>query len=223
MSTPPTGFMAIWKHIADADETDYLHWLTREHVFERVGVPGFLSGRVFRNIDLVPREYFILYDLRAHDVLASAPYLERLNQPTPWSQRAMKMMRNFVRGGGSVRADAGNGEGGTLAVLRFDAQWPAALQGAPADELVRSLTAGDKVSRVRVLETAAQATSIQTNEKQLRSGDETYRGLLLIEALDLATAQASATHAAQTLAAAGVADLPAPRFYTPTFAARAAA
>ncbi|CAM5191657.1 hypothetical protein CDEF62S_02783 [Castellaniella defragrans] len=63
------GFLAIWKEISDEDEIDYLHWLTREHVFERVGVAGFRSGRVFRNIQSSPRQFFILYDLASAAVL----------------------------------------------------------------------------------------------------------------------------------------------------------
>ena len=45
------GFLAIWSDIDAEHETDYLHWLTREHTAERVGVPGFLAVRVFRARD----------------------------------------------------------------------------------------------------------------------------------------------------------------------------
>jgi hypothetical protein len=57
------GFLAIWSDIDPADETEYLHWLTREHAAERVGLPGFLGVRVFRARLPERRRYFILYRL----------------------------------------------------------------------------------------------------------------------------------------------------------------
>jgi len=41
------GFLAIWSDVEPAGETDYLHWLTREHVQERLSVPGFRAVRIF--------------------------------------------------------------------------------------------------------------------------------------------------------------------------------
>jgi hypothetical protein len=34
------GFLAIWSDVARGEETNYLHWLTREHTAERLGIPG---------------------------------------------------------------------------------------------------------------------------------------------------------------------------------------
>src|SRR5687767_1087406 len=76
--TRMTGFLGIWSDVAPQDETDYLHWLTREHTEERLGVPGFLNVRVFRARSAEHRRYFILYGLESPDVMASAPYLARL-------------------------------------------------------------------------------------------------------------------------------------------------
>ncbi len=42
------GLLVIWSDVAASDETDYLHWLTREHTSERVSTEGFLGVRVFR-------------------------------------------------------------------------------------------------------------------------------------------------------------------------------
>ena len=36
------GFLAIWSDISQENETDYLHWFSREHAIERLSVPGFL-------------------------------------------------------------------------------------------------------------------------------------------------------------------------------------
>jgi hypothetical protein len=172
-----TGFLGIWSDVAAQDETDYLHWLTREHTEERLGVPGFLNVRVFRARSAAHRRYFILYGLAGPDVVASGPYLARLNAPTPWSQRIMPILKNFVRGGGRVVAAAGKGQGAMVLPVIY--QDPTAARAL----LVR-LAGLDRVAAVRLFETDQAGTTITTNEKAMRSNDASFPALLLIEALD---------------------------------------
>jgi hypothetical protein len=172
------GYLAIWSDLAPEDETDWLHWMTREHSAERVGVEGFLACRIFRAYGLSVRRYFILYELENAAVVGGPDYLARLNAPTPWSQRIMPRLKNFVRGGGTVVASAGIGQGGFLAALPFEA---AAFDPAA---LVRELAQIDRIAAVRVLQTDTAQTSIQTREKSMRNADGSFGGLVLIEALD---------------------------------------
>jgi hypothetical protein len=99
-----SGFLAIWSDLAAEDETDWAHWMTREHSSERVRIEGFLGCRIFRGLGTIVNRYFILYDLERPDVVGGPQYLARLNAPTAWSQRTMLRLRNFVRGGGRVVA-----------------------------------------------------------------------------------------------------------------------
>lgn len=190
-----SGYLAIWSDLAPEHETDWMHWMTREHSAERVGVEGFLACRIFRAFGLSVRRYFILYELENAGVVGGPDYLARLNAPTPWSQRIMPLLRNFVRGGGTVVASAGIGQGGFLAVLPFDASaWdPAAL--------VRELAGIDRVAAVRVLETDVAQTSIQTREKRMRSADGSFGGLVLIEALDETAARNAVAQLKKTVPA----------------------
>jgi hypothetical protein len=55
-----TGFLAIWSDVRIEQETDYLHWLTREHTSERLSVDGFLRVRVYRSLEANVRRYFPL-------------------------------------------------------------------------------------------------------------------------------------------------------------------
>ena len=32
------GYLAIWSDLAPEDETDWAHWITREHAAERIGI-----------------------------------------------------------------------------------------------------------------------------------------------------------------------------------------
>ena len=180
------GYLAIWSDLAPDNETDYLHWMTREHAAERVGVEGFLAMRLFRAIGTPERRYFILYELESADVVGGPDYLARLNAPTIWSQRMMPRLGNFVRGGGHVEASAGIGQGGYLAALPFEAS-PIHDPSALVHDLART----DRIAAARVLRTDAAQTSIQTHEKSMRTEDRSFGGLLIIEGLDEAAVRAA--------------------------------
>src|SRR6266576_2971792 len=107
------GFLAIWSDIAPNNLADYRHWLTREHTTERVTTKGFLASRVFRAARADIHRFFLFYELEAPEVLDGPAYLARLNAPTPWSQRIMPQLGNFVRGGGVMTSRAGRGEAGS--------------------------------------------------------------------------------------------------------------
>ena len=159
------GFLAIWSDVARENETEYLHWLTREHTQERLGVPGFLGVRVFRARAPNVRRYFILYDLAAPEVVGSAAYLARLNDPTPWSRRIMPILSNFSRGGGRRLLQLGHGSG---AVVR-----PRVISRSLLDDALRrapGLVMADRITSVQILAVDRDFSEVDTNEKALRSG-----------------------------------------------------
>jgi len=172
------GFLAIWSDVEPDHLTDYRHWLTREHTTERVTTRGFLGVRVFRAARADINRFFILYELESPEVLDGPAYLARLNAPTPWSQRTMPRLGNFIRGGGVMSARAGRGEGSTIAALRIE-RLPEKLQ-AFADAIM----AFDGVAAVQIGTTDLARTSVPTVEKGMRKDDRIFAGLLIIEALD---------------------------------------
>lgn len=172
------GFLAIWSDVERSNLTDYRHWLTREHTTERVTTKGFLAVRVFRADRADIDRFFILYELETPEVLDGPAYLARLNAPTPWSQRIMPQLGNFVRGGGVVTARAGRGEGSTLAALRIEH-----LPEAPK-RLADDIAALDGIAAVQIGATDLDRTSVPTVEKGMRQNEGVFAGLLLIEALD---------------------------------------
>lgn len=170
------GFLAIWSDIAPHEETDYLHWLTREHTAERVSIPGFLAVRVFRARMKEVCRYFILYELQSSSVVKSEAYLARLNAPTPWSQRIMPRLQKFMRGGGSILAEAGMGQGAVILPLVLEK-----IEKEATKEKLQSLSTIDQMSAVRLLEVDEDATTIRTSEKSMRTKDQSFALLLLIE------------------------------------------
>jgi hypothetical protein len=175
------GFLAIWSDVDAAQETDYFHWLTREHTAERMGVEGFVAVRVFRVLDSAFCRVLILYELETAEALAGPSYLARLNAPTPWSQRIMPILQNFVRGGGRRVLSLGTGSGGYVAASVF------ADAVADTAALAAGLIARDRIAAVHLLETDQARTAIKTNEKALRPQDQSFHSLLLVEGLDQAS------------------------------------
>ena len=185
------GFLAIWSDVARADLTDYRHWLTREHTTERVTTRGFLASRVFQSARTDIDRFFILYELEAPEALDGPAYLARLNAPTPWSQRIMPLLGNFVRGGGVVTARAGRGEGSIVVALRIEH-----LPESP-QRLADDIAALDGIAAVQIGATDLARTSVPTVEKGMRKDEGVFAGLLLIEALDETSLRGALRRAAE--------------------------
>ena len=185
------GFLAIWSDVEPDHLTDYRHWLTREHTTERVTTKGFLGVRVFRAARADINRFFILYELESPEVLDGPAYLARLNAPTPWSQRTMPRLGNFVRGGGVMTARAGRGEAATIVALRIER-----LPEHP-QQLADALVALDGIAAVQIGATDLARTSVPTVEKGMRKDERIFAGLLIIEALDEAALRGALRQAVQ--------------------------
>jgi len=118
MSLAGLGVIAIWHDLAPGAHDDYREWQLREHMPERVGIPGFRRGRRFVAISGAP-EFFILYEADSPEVLVGQDYRNRLNAPTPWTQRTLPNFRNAGRAVARVAFTHGAGNGGVMLTLRF--------------------------------------------------------------------------------------------------------
>ena len=115
------AILAIWHDIEPSRREETLTWYDKQHHAERVDVPGFLSARRYMAIDGSP-ELFNRYETVDVRVLASEPYLERLNNPTDWSLRCQPTIINNIRTVCRIEGRAGRGEGGFVATLRLAAK-----------------------------------------------------------------------------------------------------
>ena len=102
------GILAIWNDCAPEGEAHYERWYKSEHMQERVGVPGFRFGRRYERLAGGDRRFFTFYEVESPDVLSSRAYVERLENPTPWTTESMKYFRNMVRTVCDLRASAGD-------------------------------------------------------------------------------------------------------------------
>ena len=179
------AILAIRSDIVSSVESEYLEWMTKEHAIERVGIDGFVSARIYRADRSDINRYWILYDLESVAVVDSPAYLDRLNNPTPWSTKMMPQLGNFVRGGGEVIEEFGSG----CAAKLFPAIAPEAVIATKED--LKRLVAISHVASAQILQTDLRRTSVPTNEKTMRSGDRIFGNMLLISALDASALNAA--------------------------------
>lgn len=131
----PSGMLFVWSDVDHLAEDDYNRWYDREHVEERVRIPGFSSGTRYQVIG-AGRRYLGLYRTTSLDVFASPAYENAFTRQTPWSVTNLGRMIDPMRRVCSVTVETGFGTGAYLAVLRLG-RLPTkkeitALQGAGA-------------------------------------------------------------------------------------------
>lgn len=121
MSLKGSAFLALWNDIEAPRDGEYNLWHTREHVPERLTVPGILSGRRYVDREATRHRYFTLYELNSLAVLASPAYQRIVDNPTPWSLSMRPSFRNFLRYPCTTTLSLGRGMGGALATFRLGA------------------------------------------------------------------------------------------------------
>jgi hypothetical protein len=161
---------------AAADEHD--DWHTREHLPERLSIPGFLRGSRWKALDGAPR-YLVLYEVADLGVLGSSAYLERLNRPTPWTQKMMQSYRGMRRGFCRVVASCGAGLGGSATLARFTPapQREPALRDWLVEQLLPGLATLAGAASAHLLQAAG--TPAMTAEQQIRGRDKDFGWALL--------------------------------------------
>lgn len=113
----PRGQLCIWTDVDPAYETDFNRWYDREHMQERVAIPGFQSARRFHALGSCPRPYLALYYTDDLGVFRSDAYRTAFANQTQWSLRNFERMRGTQRRVGELAVELGEGEGGALALF----------------------------------------------------------------------------------------------------------
>ena len=119
MSLAGLGAVCIWHDLLPEARDDFHQWHNREHMPERVGIPGFRRGRRYVAISGTP-EYFNLYEADSAEVLGGQDYLNRLNAPTEWTRQVVPSFRNVSRSICRVVYTHGVGQGAFILTQRFD-------------------------------------------------------------------------------------------------------
>ena len=173
------GILAIWHDVEPAIGDDYERWYFREHLPERLAVPGFVAGRRYEAVSGAPR-FLTYYEARDPDVFVSKAYIGRLNDPTPWTTEVLGRFRDTnrtvcrrtweagdIRGawGVALRVNRnGEGDGGEAAAERIA---PLAGQG-------RAWVEDRQALRVELWRREALALPGPTAEAELRAAPDRF-------------------------------------------------
>ncbi len=211
MPLPGSGFLAIWNDVAPEAESDWLDWHTREHMPERVGVPGFLGGRRYVDWSRDHHRLFTLYLGETAGTFSSPPYLARLNNPTPWTTKLAPYFRNFLRGACHCPASVGNTLGGAIMTVRVGVGDAARLGGAEASRFLSGLLVGRGILCAHLGLQDPSVSGVQTKEKALRGDKPTidFEGVVLIEGETRRELMAAEAEILRRIASAGVGLTPA--------------
>ena len=79
-------------------EVEFNAWYDDEHLAERLAIPGFRSAsRWVADVPPGSGKYLATYELDSPAVLSSPAYLQRFENPTPWSKRCLGKAVVFKR------------------------------------------------------------------------------------------------------------------------------
>ena len=112
------GMLLTSMDIDPAEEANFNRWYDYEHLEERVAIDGFLEARRYVAHAGSPK-YLCLYSTRTIDVLYSAAYRAKLDNPTDWSKTTMAQFRNMIRAVARITVSRGTGRGAVLGIVRY--------------------------------------------------------------------------------------------------------
>jgi hypothetical protein len=211
MTMAGTGVLAFWHDVAPGGDAEFDQWHLREHIPERVDVPGFLRARRYVTLGDPPR-YFYFYETESLETLQSPAYLARLGDPTPWTKKTMPLVRNNTRTACRVVASMGPGLGGVIAALQLGPR-------AGHEEELRAWLTGSTlpaaadhpgIVATHLLEgDAGVSTAAKSDEKKLlATPDALVRWVVLIEGIDAVAIESTCRDllSAEALARRGAAE-----------------
>src|SRR3954470_18090787 len=164
--------VGMWWDIPVRQRAEWEDWHSHEHMPERLAIPGFLRGTRWIAESGKP-SYFVCYEVANIKTMVSGAYVQRLNDPTPWSKRMMPHHRNMVRSLCRVRASFGHGVPQALATIRFSPspRERASLLARLAKRVLQALPERKGLTAAHLLESLPMAQVPKTAEQKIRGGD----------------------------------------------------
>ena len=181
--------------VEPADEADFNRWYDKEHVEERVRIPGFLSGARYFSLE-GGRKYLGLYRTESLAVFGSPGYRAAFEKQTPWSIANLDRMRQPIRRVCAVRAVTGFGSGSHAVVL------PLAVTGDVEALVARAAVAGRQLAEQAGFVQSyllAPDTTLSTPLPRESTEGRVLQPMLVVE-----TSSANAARTARSAAAAAL-------------------
>jgi hypothetical protein len=135
----------VWSDIDPDHEADFNLWYDREHMEERVRIPGFTGARRYRAISNAARRYLALYRATSLADFTSEAYRKAFTKQTQWSVANFGRMNNTRRRVMHVAEEGGFGWGGALVLIELV---PGAKTSDEISSILSEMIAMDGVLRV---------------------------------------------------------------------------
>src|SRR5258708_2303417 len=112
----------------------------------------------------------VIYQVDTLVTLASPAYLERLNNPTPWTGRSMSLIVGMNRSLCNVVSTHGHGIGGYLLTVQLAPRsgYADRLKGWLCDELIPTFADRAGLCGAHLLISDREVSQIKTQDKELR-------------------------------------------------------
>ena len=112
------GMLLTSMNIDAAHEAEFNRWYDREHLEERVAMPGFLEARRYVAHQGNPK-YLSLYSTESIEVLDSPFYRTALANQTAWSKANIANFKDMIRSVSRITISRGIGRGVALGIIRL--------------------------------------------------------------------------------------------------------
>ena len=114
------GMLVTFTEVAPEHEEEFNEWYNREHIDERVFMPGFKRARRYLAADNSARvKYFATYETDAVRDLCAPEYMKLLGDQSPWSKKVMGLFTHFDRLTLACTVDLTHGFTGAAGIARF--------------------------------------------------------------------------------------------------------
>jgi hypothetical protein len=183
------GMLAVFNEVKTSDERDFNEWYNREHIDERVNLPGFHRARRYIAVRGTPK-YLATYECDSVEDLAAPGYLHLLANQTPWTQAVMARFTRFNRLSLRVQVDMTHGVGGAVAAVRFV---PDPRERKPLVAWLQETALTKAIARPGMVGAAAAENDLETANAPLRDKSmdhpraEEAEWLVLLEGMDAGT------------------------------------
>ncbi|MFZ4472957.1 MAG: hypothetical protein ACOYOX_09355, partial [Limnohabitans sp.] len=182
MSDSRIGMVVIWNDIKEEMRDEFVQWHSTEHLPERVSIPGFISGQRWYGEHASP-QYLTTYVTQNTGVLTSDAYIQRLNDPTPWTLKTVAAFRHTCRAAGEVIWEYGSkkGYGGHILAIRITELEDLTILTEYLNSLANSPEqCFAELLRARLVLTTPTASQLPTAERAVRTGDQNEPHMVLL-------------------------------------------
>jgi len=204
MSLLGSAVLVNWGGIVPNKEEDYNQWHSKEHMPERISLPGFLRG--YRAVGIkgtnLNHKYFMMYEAKNKEVFVSKEYLDRLNNPTKWTKEILSNYISPSRTICSVISSKSIGSGNFILTVRFlDEQFKKNHELEQLKLFIKEVTEFQNITGIHFLEGDNSFGQMNTEEKKDRASqgkqDQIISQAIILEGLKLDSLKTALDHLIQ--------------------------